>query len=190
MAKKRTLNRDKVIEKAAVLANGAGRPEAVTLTALAEALNVKVPSLYNHVKNYDDLQLGMAVYGGHLLIGRLRTATQGKVGPEAILALAHANRAFANDQPGLYPLLITAPDPDDEQRTAVAQEILQLFLLILASCGLTGDDALHAIRGIRAVVHGFITLETTEGFKMPLDPNKSFDLAVKTFLKGLGIAGN
>jgi hypothetical protein len=129
----------------------------------------------------------MAVYGGHLLIGRLRAGTMGKVGPDAILALAHAYRAFANDQPGLYPLLLTAPDPDEEQRTAVAREILQMFLLLLASCGLQGDAALHAIRGLRALVHGFISLEAAQGFKMPLDPTESFNLAIKTYLNGLGI---
>ncbi len=187
MAKRRNLNRDKVIERAAELADGAGRPEAVTLTALAAALDVRVPSLYNHVANLDDLQLGMAVYAGRLLIGRLRAETMGLVGWEAILAMAHAYRSFSEAHPGLYPLLVTAPDPEDAVRTAVAQEILQLFLLLMASCGLQGDVALHAIRGLRSVVHGFIMLEAAAGFKMALDTDESFERVVETYLKGLGI---
>lgn len=190
MPKKRTLNRNKVIDKAAELADKAGKPEAVTLTALAAALNIQVPSLYNHVANLEDLQLGLALFAGQILIGRLRQTTMGQIGPDAILALAHAYRTFAHDHPGLYPLLLTAPDPDDEQRTAVAQEILQHFLLLLASCGLQGDDALHAIRGLRSIVHGFISLEAAEGFKIPLDPTESFELAVGTYLKGLGVIDN
>jgi AcrR family transcriptional regulator len=185
--KKRTLNRQKVIQKAAELADKAGHPEAVTLTALAAALDIRVPSLYNHVANFDDLQSGLALHAGQLLIGRLRQSTTGLVGPGAIIALTNAFRAFAHDHPGLYPLLITAPDPDDQQRTAVANEILQLFLLLLASCGLQGDPALHAIRGIRALTHGFITLEAAEGFKMPLNTADSYQLAIQTYLTGLNL---
>jgi AcrR family transcriptional regulator len=188
MPKKRTLNRDKVIEKAAELANEAGRPEDVTLTALAAALNIRVPSLYNHVANLDDLQLGLALYGGRVLIGRLREATQGQVGPEAILSLARAYRQFAHDHPGLYPLLLRAPDPGDEGRTAVAQELLQMFLLLMASCGIQGDDALHAIRGLRAIVHGFISLEAAEAFKMHIEADESYERAVRVYLEGLGVS--
>ncbi|MFZ0544963.1 MAG: TetR-like C-terminal domain-containing protein [Candidatus Promineifilaceae bacterium] len=185
MSKKRTLNRDKVIEKAAELADEAGRPDVVTLTALAAALNVRVPSLYNHISSLDDLQAGLSLYGGRLLIGRLREATLGQVGQEAILSLTQAYRCFAHDHPGLYPLLLRAPDLDDTQGTAVAGELLQLFLLLLASYGIQGDDALHAIRGLRAVVHGFISLEAAEAFKMHIEADESYRRAVETFMRGL-----
>lgn len=185
MTKRRILNRDKVIEKAAEIADSAGRPDAVTLTALADALNIRVPSLYNHVANLDDLQLGMALYGGRILIGRLREATQEKVGPQAILSLARAYRQFAQEHPGLYPLLLRAPDPDEKERTAVAQELLQLLLLLMASCGLQGEEALHAIRGLRSVVHGYITLEAAEAFKMDIDRDESYQRAVRVYLSGL-----
>ncbi len=148
-----------------------------------------MPSLYNHVANLDDLQLGMSLYGGRLLLGRLREATMGQVGPEVILSLARAYRRFAQKHPGLYPLLLRAPDPDETARTAVAQEFLQLFLLLMASCGLEGDEALHAIRGLRAVVHGFIMLETAEAFKMDISRDESYERTVLTYLKGLGIGG-
>jgi AcrR family transcriptional regulator len=190
MVKRRNLNRDKVVRKAAELADEAGRPEGVTLTGLAAALDVRVPSLYNHVASLDDLQLGMALYGGRLLIGRVREAALGKVGQEAILAVAHAYRRFAHEHPGIYPLLIRAPDPGEEERTAVAQELLQIFLLLLASCGIQGDDALHAIRGLRAVVHGFVTLEAAEGFKMDIEADESYERAVRVYLVGLDIMRN
>lgn len=185
MTKRRILNREKVIEKAAEIADSAGQPDAVTLTVLAEALQIRVPSLYNHVANLDDLQLGMALYGGRILIGRLREATLGLVGPEAIMSLARAYRQFAQEHPGLYPLLLRAPDPDDKELTAVAQELLQLLLLLMASCGLQGEEALHAIRGLRSVVHGYISLEAAEAFKMDIDRNESYERTVRFFLSGL-----
>lgn len=111
MAKRRRLNRERVIEKAAEMADEAGAVTAVTLTALANALNVRPPSLYNHVDNLEDLQYGMAVYGAQQLILELRQASLGLVGREAILALADAYRRFAHAHPGLYPLTVRAPEP-------------------------------------------------------------------------------
>jgi hypothetical protein len=41
--------------------------------------------------------------------------------------------------------------------------VLGVVLDVLASYGLRGDDALHAVRGLRSVIHGFATLEAREG---------------------------
>ena len=185
MVKRRRLNREKVVERAAALANAAGAADEVTLTALAAALDIRVPSLYNHIDGLEDLQHALAVYGVQQLGGRLRAAASGKVGRAALLAIAAAYRRFAQEQPGVYPLTIRAPAPDDEALTAPAQELLQMLLLVLASFGLQGAAALHAVRGLRSLLHGFVALEAAEGFKMPLDRDESFSRVVNTYLDGL-----
>lgn len=187
MVKRRRLNRELVVERAVELADEGDRPEAVTLTALAGALDVRVPSLYNHVDNLDDLYHAMAVYGARRLIDRLRAAAAGKVGRDALLSMADAYRRFAREHPGVYPLTVRAPEPDDEALTALAQELLQMLLLVLASFGLEGDDALHAVRGFRSLLHGFTALEAAEGFKMLLDREESFRRLVGTYLDGLAL---
>ncbi|MBK7917765.1 MAG: TetR/AcrR family transcriptional regulator [Chloroflexi bacterium] len=133
MAKRRWLTPDIVIEKAAAMADEAKQFETVTLTAVAAALDVRVPSLYNHVANLEDLHHGMAVYGTHLLLADLRAATVGQIGRAALLAMAAAYRQFVQAHPGLYPLTIRAPEPDDPVLTALAQEMVQLLQLVLAS---------------------------------------------------------
>lgn len=185
MVKRRRLNREKVVERAAALANAAGAADEVTLTALAAALDIRVPSLYNHIDGLEDLQHALAVYGAQQLSGRLRAAASGKVGRAALLAIAAAYRRFAHEQPGVYPLTIRAPALDDEALTAPAQELLQMLLLVLASFGLQGAAALHAVRGLRSLLHGFVALEAAEGFKMPLDRDESFGRVVNTYLDGL-----
>ncbi len=185
MAKRRWLNREHVIEAAVTLADEAGNPNSVTLTQLAEKLDIRVPSLYNHVANLEDLRHGMAVYGGRRLIDSLREASLGKIGREALGSMAGAYRDFAHQHPGIYPLIIRAPDPEDRELVPLAQELLQMLLLVMASLGLQGDIALHAVRGIRAVLHGFVTLEAAEGFKMALDEDESFYLLLNNYLNGL-----
>ncbi|MDX1612950.1 MAG: TetR-like C-terminal domain-containing protein [Candidatus Promineifilaceae bacterium] len=185
MAKKRRLNRTAVVEQAARMANAAGDPDAVTLTALAQALQVQTPSLYNHVAGLDDLRHALAAYGARQLIEALRAVTAGHIGRDALRAVAMTYREFAHQHPGLYPLTIRAPDLQQVELVALAQELLQMLLLILASCGLQGDEALHAVRGLRAVLHGFSSLEAAGGYKMALDRDESFDLLVTTYLDGL-----
>jgi len=169
------------------MVDAAGRPEAITLTALAESLQIQLPSLYNHVNGLDDLRLALALYGARLLLARLRQAIMGMAGREALLALCHAYRGYAQEHPGIYPLTVRAPEPDEPELVAVSQELLQLLSLLLASAGLTGEDALHAIRGLRSLLHGFISLETAGGFKMALDLEESFSRLVALYLDGLEV---
>lgn len=185
MGKTRRLNQEIVVTTAAQLANEAGTTEGLTLTQLAHALDVRVPSLYNHVMGLAGLQRELTILGSRQLLARLREASFGKVGREALLAMAHAYRRFAHEQPGIYPLIVRAPDPDDSELSTLANEWLQMLLLVMASFNLQGDDALHAIRGFRAVLHGFVSLETAVGFKLPLDRDESYTRLVTTYLDGL-----
>ena len=185
MPRRRRLNRDLVIEQAVALADAEGDVGAVSLTALAQALEIRPPSLYNHVASLEDLQQGMALCGLRRLLADLRQASQGLVGREAVVAIAAAYRQFAQRHPGIYPLTIRAPERDESELAALAQELLQMLLLVLASMGLQGDDAIHAIRGLRAIMHGFTSLEAADGYKMSLDREESFRRLVHTYLDGL-----
>jgi hypothetical protein len=55
---------------------------------------------------------------------------------------------------------------------------------VLASYGLRGEEALHATRGFRSVVHGFATLEAAGGFGIPPDLDESFDRLLRTSSQG------
>jgi AcrR family transcriptional regulator len=185
MVRRRRLNKEKVVARAVQLADAAGSADSLTLTALAEDLDVRTPSLYNHVAGLDGLRHDMAIYATRGLIDRLRAAAVGHVGRDALLAMAGAYRAFAHEHPGIYPFVTRAPEPGDEALEALAQELLQLLLLVLASFGSGGEDALHAVRGLRSLLHGFVSLEMGEGYKMALDRDESFHRLVTTYLDGL-----
>ena len=47
------------------------------------------------------------------------------------------------------------------------------------------EDGLHAVRGLRSVVHGFASLEVAGGFGLPLDLDESFRRLVEMFIGGL-----
>ena len=185
MPKRRQLNKERVLATAVELADASGGVGELTLTALAEALNVRVPSLYNHVNGLDGLYDDLTLLSGRMLLERIRRAAFGKTGEEALRAMAYAYRSFAREQPSLYPLTIEAPDPDQVERVVLAQEWLQMLLLTMASLGLEEQEALHAIRAFRALLHGFVSLEAAGGFKMAFDVDESFDYLLNNFLNSL-----
>ncbi|MBL1128229.1 MAG: hypothetical protein D8M54_06910 [Chloroflexi bacterium] len=106
------------------MADAAGSATAVSLTALAESLDVRALSLYNHVASLEDLQHGMAVAGVRLLLDELRVAAVGLVARPSLEAMAHAYGHFAHNHPGIYPLTVRAPEPDDAELGMLAQELV------------------------------------------------------------------
>lgn len=70
------------------------------------------------------------------------------------------------------------------------QRILDIILAVLSAYHLSCEDALHAIRGIRSIVHGFVTLEAAGGFGLPMSVDESFRRLVQNFVAGLNGSQN
>jgi AcrR family transcriptional regulator len=178
------LNKAKVVEAAAKLIDEEGL-EQLTPGRLAERLNVKTPSLYNHVAGLPGLKHDLALYCLRDLYDRVTRATIGKSGPDAILALADAFRAYAKQTPGRYALTSQAPPPGDPEVQAAAAQVVEVVLAVLAPFKLSEEEAIHAIRGLRSIVQGFISLELAGGFGIPIDTGTSFHWLIHLFIDGL-----
>ena len=181
------LDQASVVEAAAKLVDQEGL-EQLSLGRLAERLGVRTPSLYNHVAGLPGLKHDLALYCLRDLLDRITRATIGKSHAEAIFALAYAYRAYARETPGRYALTLQAPDPADQKSQAMAQQIIEVILAVLAPYKLGEEDAIHAIRGLRSIVHGFISLEVAGGFGMPVDLDASFHWLITLFIAGLSRA--
>ena len=178
------LNQVTVVEAAVKLIDEEGIDQ-LSLGRLAERLGVRTPSLYNHVAGLSGLKHDLALYCLHDLLDRVLRATVGKSRAEAIFALANAYRAYAGEAPGRYALTLQAPDPADQEVQAVAQQIVDVIRAVLAPYRLSEEDAIHAIRGLRSLVHGFISLEVAGGFGMPVDQDSSFRWLINLYIAGL-----
>ena len=172
-----------VVEAAAKLVDEEGI-EQLSLGHLAERLGVRTPSLYNHVTGLPGLKHDLALYCLRDLIDLITRATIGKSRTEAIIALANAYRAYAREAPGRYTLTL-APDPHDHEVRAIAQQVVDVVRAVLAPYRLSEEEDIHAIRSLRSIVHGFISLEVSGGFEMPVDLDASFQWHVNLFVAGL-----
>src|SRR5215470_6848721 len=136
-----------VVEAAAKLVDEEGI-EQLTLGHLAERLGVRTPSLYNHVAGLPGLKRDLALYCLRDLLDRILRTTIGKSRAEAIVALANAYRAYARETPGRYALTLQAPGPGDQALQAIAQQLIDVLLAVLAPYRLSEEDTIHAIRSL------------------------------------------
>jgi AcrR family transcriptional regulator len=192
MSSKKRLTKSAVIEAAVELLNAEG-PDALTLNRLANDLGIRTPSLYNHIDGLPGLQKDLAVLNARQLADCLGEAAIGKGGPELFMDAAQAFRAYVKENPGLYMATLqasgtqAAPDPiliHEEQRT------LKVAMAVMTSLGLQGEDAIHAVRAFRSMVHGFATLEVAGGFGLPQDCDESFRRLVTALTDGLKVANH
>jgi len=178
------LDPERVVDAASAIADADGL-DAVTLARVAGGLGVRAPSLYNHVDGRAGLLRALALRGVRELTAALREAAIGRSGPDALAAAARAYRAYAVAHPGLYAAGVAAPAPDDAEHLAAAGETVDVVYAVLRGWQLEGDDAVHAARAFRSAIHGFVLLETTGGFGIPVDVDTSFERLVATVARGL-----
>lgn len=173
-----------ILEAAADLSNQNGMHE-VTLANLAKKLNIRPPSLYNHFDGLPGLRKKLAIYGLEKLYDELAIAAIGVSGTEALLSISKAYIHFARKHPGLYEATLMAPDPEEVEVQQAGAKIVHLTVLVLQSFQLEGDVALHAVRGLRSILHGFSALEQKGSFKMELDLDESVEIVITSFINGM-----
>jgi AcrR family transcriptional regulator len=178
------LTPERVIDEAQALSDEVGL-DALTLAALAGRLGVRQPSLYKHVDGSDALRRALSVRAKQELADVLARAAIGRSGDQAIAALAGAYRTWAQTHPGRYQSTVAAPAPGDADDEAASLAVVSVLLDILAGYGLTGDDAIHATRAVRAALHGFVSIEAAGGFGMPIDVDESFARLVASITRGI-----
>lgn len=174
-----------IIEAAGEIADQHGVQE-VTLANLAKKLGIRSPSLYNHFDGLTGLRKKLALYGMEKLYKVMADAAIGVSGTEAVLAVSQAYVNFARKHPGIYEATLLAPDPEDVDVQQAGAKIVDLSVRILQTYHLEGERALHAVRGLRSILHGFSALEQKGGFKMALDLDESLKIIIKAFLAGIG----
>ncbi len=159
--------------------------EQLTLARVAERLGIRIPSVYNHVKGLPGLLRELTILGGSQIIERIQKAAVGKASDEAVIAVARASRDYAMEHPGLYAASVRAPAADDLRAQQFSREFVDVVLAVFEPYQLSETDAIHAVRGLRSLIHGFVMLEQAGGFGLPVDHEESFLFLVKAYLAGL-----
>ena len=159
--------------------------EGVTIKNVAVQLDIKSPSLYNHVANLEDL-LDMAAHRSmRNLYDKLMVASIGLEKKEALWAIAQEYRNFAKKYPGQYELAQHVKLWKSDETKQISGQIVAIFSKILQKYTLTEDEAIHFIRTLRSYLHGFTLLEMNHAFGLPQELEKSFKIGLEMILSNL-----
>ncbi|MFD2672649.1 TetR/AcrR family transcriptional regulator [Marinicrinis sediminis] len=178
------LDQQTIIQTAIRLADEHGL-SGVTLAAVAKACDVRTPSLYNHIRGLEALRTELSVLGMQALYRQMSQAAEDLHQDEAIHAVSRAYLAFARAQPGLYEASLEAPRMDHPELLAISRRLVDFMCNLMTPYALDEDASLHAVRGLRSLLHGFTSLEQQGGFKLPLDLDVTLTRLIDTFLAGI-----
>lgn len=177
------LGREDVL-RAALDCVAAEGPQALGINRVARQLGIRPPSLYHHVESNEALARLVAIEGWRQLEVALSEGLEA-----GIAALAQAFRRFVAASPGLYRVMSETPLSAEPAFEPVATQLMQRFATTLAPYGLSGEALVHAVRMLRATLHGFVLLELGGQFGMPTAVDASFEWMVQRLTAMLAAEG-
>ncbi len=178
---KRNLTKERIIRTAFSLADEIGLYQ-VTFQKIAEKLDIKYPSLYNHFDNMENLKIEMTIYLLKELNFKLMQKLIGKSGEAAIREYAFVYRDFAFENKTAYGLFIDIPSLINEEVTALLRQNLDIIHLVLASYIKDKTALVHKSRALRSLLHGFVSLYSSGYFHGEVNLEESFEIMIDDFI--------
>ncbi len=167
--------------------DGSG-PAGLTLKAVAERAGVAPPSLYKHVRSLDELRVLIAIQVLGEAADRIGGAVMGLAGEDALRTFLRVFRAYAGEYPHRHGLIESPPPSEGEYGPALdaaGERLVGIAFATVRGFGLEGDDLVHAVRALRAVVVGFVGLEHGGGYRLGTDLDASFEFLADLLTSGL-----
>jgi AcrR family transcriptional regulator len=129
--------------------------DALTVSDVAKQMGRHPSSMYSHVQSLEDLRCGIAVLAMGELAERVWRAVLGKVGADALLAIAQEYADFAVRHPGRTASL-SGVSPDAPGYAEQAARLHEPVQATLRSFGLTDRQTEVAHRVFGATIDGFV----------------------------------
>jgi AcrR family transcriptional regulator len=189
MESKKQLRIEIILNVAAELAEEKGF-ENITLKELAEKLDIKPPSLYNHISGLSELSSGLAKLAIQRLEDVVRNAAIGKSKGEALLEIAHAYRKFAKENPELNKAILKLRLIEDRGLREAEQLVVRIIYKVMEPYHYSEEDTIHFERGFRSAIHGFVSLEEADFFRAAIDADESYNRLVTGLISTLNVQEN
>ncbi len=156
--------------------------EALSLRAVAAALDLAPNALYRYYADRDALLAAVADEGARRLLAALHGAIVERSGADAVRALAHAYVAFAEGNPELYRVVMVKHRYPDGQRTA--SEDLWPFVVETLRPVAGERDAAPAAVALWGFLHGVIGITQADLYHEG-KPRAEVEFGLDVFLAGL-----
>lgn len=172
-----------IIKKAAEMANEIGL-EKVTLKLLANQLNIKPPSLYNHIKGLDDLRKEVMIFGWKQLEERVIEAAICVTGYDALEAMGRTFYKYATENPGIFNAMLWYNKFQSDETQDATKRFFSVIYKIFSTLNISQKNCDHLIRTYRAFLEGYALLVNNKAFGHPLSIEDSFEISLQVLKAG------
>jgi AcrR family transcriptional regulator len=172
-----------VVQAARHLVEREGR-DGFSMNDVAASVGIRAPSLYGRFNDRAGLLGAVELQVCAELAGLLGKAVIANDPEGTLMAQAKAVRRFATRNPNSYSLLFDVRSvPTEEGATARAAALLPLMPPLAALVG--EKNALAAARVLTPFLHGFISMDLANAFRLGGGLDAAFKRGVSTILRGL-----
>lgn len=177
------IDAERIVDKAGEMVEAEGA-DRFSLHKLAAALGVKAPSLYRYFDGRADLLRALNLRTAQQMVTAMEeAASKGGDARAKMLAMAQACRDFGLDNPVRYTMAFTNANPELRPDEALLEALAIPLQEIMAE--ISGPArSLAALRGLWALIHGFILFELSGQLRRGGDLERDFVQSVEAYLNG------
>lgn len=173
-----------VLQAASEIADRDGL-SGVSLKAVATALQIRTPSLYNHIDSLDELLREVAHTGMREMNHQMTQAVIGVSGDAAIRSIAVAYLRFMVAHPGVYETIQWVSWHANDQTKQMLSEYRSLVEKLVQSCGLSVSDVSSIVCLLTGFLHGYATQQLGRALSDPEAVITEMSSALDTILLGI-----
>ena len=163
-----------IIETSARLSNKVGL-DNLSLKMIAEELDIKSPSLYNHISSLDDIKEKLMIYGWKELGEKAIDSAVGVSGYDALRKMCYAFYDYTTNNKGVFQAMLWYNKfKSDEMANAILEPL-----------NISSNNVEHIIRTLRSFLEGFSLLVNNNAFGNPISIKESFDLSLDIIINGI-----
>lgn len=182
MSPRMGITQEKIMDTAAAFVDEEGF-SALTIATLSRKLNIRPPSLYNHVSGLHEIQAALAVKGLYMLCEEGIHVTEGLDKEEAVLAFSRKYVEFVREHPGLYEAAFS--HMSEKTVRSEAERLAEFVQSIMSRFGVKEEEMTHVVRGLRSLLHGFGDISNKKGFQRKEQLEESVSYAVRLYISGV-----
>ena len=176
--------KEAVIRAASDLADEKGLNN-VSLKSVAEKLNIRTPSLYNHIESLDHLLLEVAHQGMRCMNDRMTQAAIGSIGETAIQKVAAAYLDYMIEHPEVYETIQWISWHGTEETSSIFHNYILLLSTLIRSCPFKEENTTDILNMLMGTLHGYTTLQLRYAFSNPDKVRDGLCNAIHTLFLGI-----
>ena len=136
---KNNISDELIIETSARIANKVGL-DNLSLKIIAEELNIKSPSLYNHISSLDEIKSQLMVYGWKQIEEKMIDSAVGVSGYEALKNMCNVFYGYATNNKGIFTAMLWYNKYESDEKENATTRLFNMLFKIMKSLNITDEN--------------------------------------------------